>query len=263
MSAVRPVALLRRLAVVLALPVALIAAWWVASADSQSFYFPPLQTILQTFGKLWFSPQALQNVVPSLARFSIGYLAAALLGIAIGLPVGASRNLRNVLEPVLEFLRAIPPPVLVPVLILFAGIGNEMKALVIVFGCVWPVLLNTVAGVRALDDVLAEVVRSYRIGVFARLWHFMLPGASPQIFTGLRQSLSIGIILMVVSEMFAASDGIGFALVQYQRTFAIPEMWSGIILLGIIGIVLSLIFRAIEAWLLGWYYGLRRSQRAN
>jgi ABC-type nitrate/sulfonate/bicarbonate transport system permease component len=253
----------RRLVVALALPVTLVATWWVTSSGSQSFYFPPLQTILDTFGKLWFSAQALQNVVPSLVRFSIGYIAAALLGIVIGVPVGASRNLRNVLEPVLEFMRAIPPPVLVPVLILFAGIGNEMKALVIVFGCIWPVLLNTVAGVRALDEVLAEVVRSYRIGGFARLWHFVLPGASPQIFTGLRQSLSIGIILMVVSEMFAASDGIGFALVQYQRTFAIPEMWSGIILLGIIGIALSLIFRGIEAWLLGWYHGLRQSQRAN
>jgi ABC-type nitrate/sulfonate/bicarbonate transport system permease component len=253
----------RRIAVVLLPPAVLIAAWWIASADSQSFYFPPLQAILQTFGKLWFSPQALANIVPSLWRFSVGYLAAALLGIAIGVPIGLSRNLRNVLEPVLEFLRAIPPPVLVPVLILFAGIGNEMKALVIVFGCIWPVLLNTVAGVRSLDEVLAEVVRCYRIGRLARLWHFVLPGASPQIFTGLRQSLSIGIILMVVSEMFAASDGIGFVLVQYQRTFAIPEMWSGIILLGIIGIVLSLIFRAIEAWLLGWYYGLRQSQRAN
>jgi ABC-type nitrate/sulfonate/bicarbonate transport system permease component len=253
----------RRLVIILALPVALIAAWWITSADSQSFYFPPLQTILQTFAKLWFSPQALGNILPSLWRLSVGYLSAALLGIAIGIPVGASRNLRNVLEPVLEFFRAIPPPVLVPVLILFAGLGNEMKALVILFGCIWPVLLNTVAGVRALDEVLAETVRSYRIGRFARLWHFMLPGASPQIFTGLRQSLSIGIILMVISEMFAAKDGIGFVLVQYQRTFAIPEMWSGIILLGIIGIALSLIFRAIEAWLLGWYHGLRQSQRAN
>ena len=185
------------------------------------------------------------------------------MGIAIGIPVGASRNLRNVLEPVLEFLRAIPPPVLVPVLILFTGLGNEMKVLVIVFGCIWPVLLNTVAGVRALDEVLAEVVRSYRIGPFARFWHFILPGASPQIFTGLRQSISIGLILMVVSEMYAAKDGIGFALVQYQRSFAIPEMWSGIIVLGIIGIVLSLIFRAFEAWILGWYHGLRQSQRAN
>jgi ABC-type nitrate/sulfonate/bicarbonate transport system permease component len=252
----------RRIALVLALPAALVAAWWFMSAGSENFYFPSLQTILQTFGTLWFSPAALHNVVPSLLRFSVGYSAAALLGIAVGIPVGASRNLRNVLEPVLEFLRAIPPPVLVPVLILFAGIGNEMKALVIVFGCVWPVLLNTVAGVRSLDEVLAEVVRSYRIDGFDRLWHFVLPGASPQIFTGLRQSLSIGIILMVVSEMFAASDGIGFALVQYQRTFAIPEMWAGIILLGLIGIALSLIFRLFEAWLLGWYHGLRQSQRA-
>lgn len=253
----------RRIAVTLALPVALIATWWFTSEGSQNFYFPSLRTILETFGKLWFSPQSMHNVVPSLVRFSIGYAAAALLGIAIGIPVGASRNLRNVLEPVLEFLRAVPPPVLVPVLILFAGLGDAMKALVIVSGCIWPVLLNTVAGVRALDEVLAEVVRSYRIGPLARFWHFILPGASPQIFTGLRQSLSIGLILMVVSEMFAASDGIGFALVQYQRTFAIPEMWSGIILLGIIGIVLSLIFRAFEAWILGWYHGLRQSQRAN
>jgi ABC-type nitrate/sulfonate/bicarbonate transport system permease component len=253
----------RRIAISLALPVTLIAAWWITSADSESFYFPPLQTILQTFAKLWFSPHALSDIGPSLWRFSVGYLAAAFLGIVIGVPVGASRNLRNVLEPVLEFLRAIPPPVLVPVLILFAGLGNEMKALVILFGCIWPVLLNTVAGVRALDGVLAETVRSYRIGGMARLWHFVLPGASPQIFTGLRQSLSIGIILMVISEMFAARDGIGFVLVQYQRTFAIPEMWSGIIMLGIIGIALSLIFRAIEAWLLGWYHGLRQSQRAG
>lgn len=253
----------RRITVVVALPTALIVTWWFASAGSQNFYFPPLRTIVETFGKLWFSPQSMQNIVPSVARLLIGYVAAAFLGIAIGIPVGASRNLRNVLEPVLEFLRAIPPPVLVPVLILFAGLGNEMKALVIVFGCVWPVLLNTVAGVRALDEVLAEVVNSYRIGPLARFWHFILPGASPQIFTGLRQSLSIGIILMVISEMYAARDGIGFVLVQYQRSFAIPEMWSAIILLGIIGIVLSMIFRAFEAWILGWYHGLRQSQRAG
>jgi len=253
----------RRGAVVLGLPAVLIAAWWITSAGSDSFYFPPLATILQTFVTLWLTPQAIPNVLPSLSRFAVGYCAAAALGIAIGIPVGSSRNLRSTIEPVLEFLRAIPPPVLIPVLILFAGIGDEMKILVIVFGCVWPVLLNTVAGVRALDDVLEDVVRCYRIGPLARLWHFVLPGASPQIFTGLRQSLSIGIILMVISEMFAAQDGIGFALVQYQRSFAIPEMWSAIILLGIIGIVLSLIFRAFEAWTLGWYHGLRQSQRAN
>ena len=244
-----------------AVPAALIAVWWYCSADSQNFYFPPLQSILQTFAKVWFSSDALLQAMPSLTRLFIGYFASALLGVALGIPIGVSRNLRNLLEPLLEFFRAIPPPVLVPMLILFTGVGDEMKTLVIVFGCIWPVLLNTSAGVRALDEVLAEVTRSYRFNSLARLRHFVLPGASPQIIAGLRQALSIGIILMVVSEMFAASSGIGFALVQYQRTFAIPEMWAGIILLGMIGIVLSVIFRGFEMWLLGWYHGLRRAQR--
>jgi ABC-type nitrate/sulfonate/bicarbonate transport system permease component len=256
-------AILRRIVIAGALPLVLIAAWWLASAGSQSFYFPPLQTILGNFIGLWHSPDAMGNVVSSLTRFFSGYFIAVALGIAIGIPVGASRHLRNVLEPVLEFLRAIPPPVLVPVLVLFTGLGDRMKILVIVSGCVWPVLLNTVAGVRALDEVLDDVIHCYRIGPMARLWHFVLPGASPQIFTGMRQSLSIGIILMVISEMFAASNGIGFALVQYQRSFAIPEMWAGIILLGIIGIVLSLIFQAAESRMLAWYHGLRRSQRGE
>jgi ABC-type nitrate/sulfonate/bicarbonate transport system permease component len=153
--------------------------------------------------------------------------------------------------------------VLVPIFILFAGIGTGMKVLVIISGCVWPVLLNTVEGVRNRDEVLEDVVRGYRIGPMARLWRFVLPSASPQIFAGMRQALSIGIILMVISEMFAASNGIGFAVVQFQRGFALPEMWSGIILLGLIGFLLAVLFGLIENRVLGWYFGLRRSQRGG
>jgi len=86
-------------------------------------------------------------------------------------------------------------------------------------------------------------------------------GASPQIAAGLRQALSIAIILMVISEMFAASNGLGFAIVQFQRSFAIPEMWSGIILLGLLGFALSVLFRLVERRALGWYHGLREAQR--
>ena len=89
----------------------------------------------------------------------------------------------------------------------------------------------------------------------------MLPAASPQIVTGMRQALSIGIILMVISEMFAASSGLGFTIVQFQRGFAIPEMWSGILLLGLLGVVLSFGFRLAENRVLSWYHGLRRAQR--
>jgi ABC-type nitrate/sulfonate/bicarbonate transport system permease component len=151
--------------------------------------------------------------------------------------------------------------VLVPIFILVAGIGTTMKVLVIVSGCLWPILLNTVEGVRARDEVLEDTCRAYRIGGTARLRHLVLRAASPQIVTGMRQALSIGIILMVISEMFAASSGLGFTIIQFQRGFAIPEMWSGILLLGLLGVGLSLAFRAVEHRVLGWYHGLRAAQR--
>ena len=263
MSSDRAMQIVRQMALAMGLPALLFAAWWISSSGSESIFFPPLSHILRTFADVWFSPRITHDVVPSLVRLFIGYLSAVALGLALGIAIGASRRMRQVLEPVLEFLRAIPPPVLVPIFMLFVGIGDTMKMLVIVSGCVWPVLLNTVAGVRALDSVLEEVIRCYRIGMVDRLWHFVLPGASPQIFAGMRQALSIGIILMVISEMFAASNGLGFSLVQFQRSFAIPEMWTGIILLGLIGILLAFIFRLVENWMLAWYFGFRRSQRES
>ncbi len=154
--------------------------------------------------------------------------------------LGSSRGLRATLEPVLEFLRAIPPPVLVPIFILVAGIGTTMKVLVIVSGCLWPILLNTIEGARACDEVLEDTCRVYGIRGSTRLRHLVLRAASPQIVTGMRQALAIGIILMVISEMFAASSGLGVAIMQFQRGFAIPEMWSGILLLELLGVILCL-----------------------
>jgi ABC-type nitrate/sulfonate/bicarbonate transport system permease component len=245
----------------LGLPIALLAAWWFASADSTDFYRPPLSKILVAFRETWFGPRLLDDVLPSVLRLAAGYGAAVLAGVALGVAIGSSTNLRALLEPVLEFLRAIPPPVLIPVIILFAGIGDTMKVLVIVSGCVWPVLLNTVEGVRAVDEVLADTCRSYRVRGWLRLRHLVLRSASPQIFTGARQALAIAIILMVISEMFAASSGLGFTIVQFQRGFAIPEMWSGVLLLGLLGVALSLLFRLAERAMLGWYHGLRAVQR--
>ena len=253
----------RRAVTLLGLPAMLVAAWWYASAGSTDFYRPPLAKILVAFRDTWFSRRLIDDVAPSLGRLAAGYALALVLGTALGVAIGASARLRALVEPLLEFLRAIPPPVLVPIVILVAGIGDLMKVLVIVSGCLWPVLLNTVEGVRAVDEVLADTCRSYGIGGAARLRHLVLRAASPQIVTGARQALSIGIILMVISEMFAASSGLGFTVVQFQRGFAIPEMWSGVLLLGLLGVTLSLLFRLVESRLLAWYHGLRTAQRAT
>jgi ABC-type nitrate/sulfonate/bicarbonate transport system permease component len=251
-----------RVAVALALPVALFALWWLVSADSTSFYFPPLGRIVTAFGRTW-SARLTSDVLPSIARLAIGYAGAVIVGVGLGVPLGARPRLRALLEPVLELLRAIPPPALVPVFMLLFGIGTAMKLLVIVSGAVWPVLLNTIEGVRATDEVLADTCRCYGITGVTRLRVLTLRAASPQIVTGMRQALSIAIILMVISEMFASSSGLGFAIVDFQRGFSIPEMWSGILLLGLLGFGLSLAFRVFEARALAWYHGLRTPERGD
>lgn len=252
---------LRRVGLAVGLPVVLVAVWWFASAGSTDFYFPPLSKIVATFPDTWFGPRMVDDVLPSLLRLAIGYVAALVIGIGVGTPIGASPRLRAIVEPILEFLRAIPPPVLVPVLMLMAGIGNTMKILVIISGCVWPVLLNTVEGVRAVDEVLADTCRSYRIRGGLRVWHLMVRSASPRIVAGARQALSIGIILMVISEMFAASSGIGFTVIQFKDGFRIPQMWTGVLLLGLLGVLLALLFRLVERRVLAWYHGIRAVQK--
>ncbi|WP_306232442.1 ABC transporter permease [Agrococcus beijingensis] len=265
----RALAVLRRIVMLLGLPVILVAAWWFASAGSTNFLNPPLATIIDQFWPTWFGGETfgdsrfVQDVLPSLGRILIGFLIAVVFGVVLGILIGSFRPLRDALEPALEFFRAVPPPVLVPIFMLFLGIGDQMKVVVIAIGCLWPILLNTVEGVRGIDPVLKDTAHSYRYTRLGRLFRLTLPGASPQIVTGARQALSIGIILMVISEMFAASEGLGFSIVQFQRSFAIPQMWGGIILLGVLGVLLALIFRVITGAMLKWYFGYLQTQRGG
>lgn len=253
---------LKRFGYALALPVLLVGLWWAASAGSTSIFVPQPAPLAATFVQTWLGDRILSDVLPSMGRLLAGVLAAILLGVSGGLLIGSVRWLRELTEPVLEFFRAIPPPVLVPVLMLLVGITDSMKVAVIVSGCVWPVLLNTIEGVRAIDAVLSDSARTYGITGRARVRYLVLPSAGPQIMAGIRQCLSIGLILMVISEMFASSSGLGFTIVQFQRSFAIPEMWSGIVILGLIGVAMSFIFQWTERRVLRWYHGLREVENA-
>jgi len=253
--------LCRRTAFAVALPAALVALWWALSINSTSFFVPRPGPLVSTFIDTWVSDRFTTDVVPSLTRFAVGVTLAILLGIGAGVLIGTLTWVRRVTEPVLEFFRAIPPPVLVPVLMIILGASDTMKVSVIAFGAVWPVLLNTVEGVRAVDSVLSDTSRTYRINGVARFRHLVLPSASPQIMTGVRQALSVGLILMVVSEMFASSSGLGFTIVQFQRSFAVDQMWSGIVLLGLIGVLLSALFHLTERRVLRWYHAQREVQR--
>ena len=247
----------------LALPVILIIVWWATTIDSSSPFVPkPLQLVAKFF-ETWIGERFFTDVVPSLRNFAVGTLVAVVIGIVVGTVVGLSRGLRAFTEPVFAFFRAIPPPVLIPVFGLLIGVDDSMKVAVIVAGAVWPVLLNTVEGVRAADSVQTDTCRSYGITGFARVRYQILPSAAPQILAGIRQALPIGIILIVISEIFYSTAGLGFSIIQFQRRFAIPEMWSGILMLGLIGFAVSLLFKVVERRILRWYYGLKDLQHAS
>lgn len=253
----------RRVLTATGLPIVLVLLWYLLTAGSTNFFVPKPVELVQTFGQVWFGPRFFDDVLPSIARLTVGVLLAIVLGIALGLLIGSRRVLRAMAEPVLEFLRAIPPPVMVPILMLLLGVNDAMKILVIVSGCIWPVLLNTVEGVRAVDDVLVDSCRVYRIHGLSRIVNLTIPSAGPQIFAGVRQALSLGLILMVISEMFASSAGLGFTIVQFQRSFAVPEMWSGIAVLGLLGIALSVLYQFVARRVLSWYYGQREVDHAG
>jgi ABC-type nitrate/sulfonate/bicarbonate transport system permease component len=240
-------------------PLLALVLWGLFSAGSDTYYFPPLTDILETFADTWLFERVGSDVVPSLVRMGLGYVIAVAVGIGAGLLLGLSRRARIAAAPIVEFLRAIPPPALLPFAILVIGVGNSMKVFIIAFVCLWPILLNTIDGVRGIDPTLDDTTRVYGIGSGDRVWRVMLPAAGPQIFAGMRTSLSLALILMVISEMVASTNGIGYFVLQSQRTFAIPEMWSGILLLGILGYVLNGGFMLIERRLLRWHRGARAS----
>lgn len=244
------------------LPVLTVALWAVWSTRSTNRFLVGPRTLLDAFRQTWIGPAFVDDVLPSLYRLLIGLFASILLGVTVGVVIGRFRPLREILEPLLEFFRAIPPPVLIPVAMLLLGITDTMKVVVIVSGAIWPILLNTIEGVRATDSVMLETADSYRISRWERVWLLILPAASPRIMTGVRQALSVALILMVISEMFASSAGLGYRIAYFQRNYLIAEMWSGILLLGLIGVLLAVAFGIVERRILRWYHGMREVTRA-
>ncbi|GIJ76211.1 ABC-type nitrate/sulfonate/bicarbonate transport system, permease component [Micromonospora phaseoli] len=246
----------------LGLPFLLLVIWGVATSTSTNRFFPGPLTIFEAFVDTWVGPAFVEDVLPSLYRLGFGILASIVVGVAVGTLIGLVRWLRELLEPLLEFFRAIPPPVLIPVVMLLLGITDTMKVVVIVSGAIWPILLNTIDGVRATDSVMTETADSFQVTWWERLRFLVLPAASPRIMAGVRQGLSVALILMVISEMFASSSGLGYRIAYFQRNYLIAEMWSGILLLGLVGVFLAVAFGVVERRVLRWYHGIREVSRA-
>lgn len=248
---------LSNFALELAVPAVLIIAYAVWAAPRNDIYFPPLDVILSAFVDDWLGAKLLGDIWPSLRRLLLGFFIASSLAVAIGLLLGTSRRARIATAPLVDFFRSLPPPALLPLTILVLGIDDTAKIALISLVCFFPVLLNTMAGVGGIDPLLRETSRMYGIPLKDHVTHVLIPGAMPSIFAGLRTSLSLAVIMMVISEFVAATNGIGYSIWRARRSFDIADMWAGIILLGILGILLNTILLLIEARVLAWHRGSR------
>ena len=182
------------------------------------------------------------------------YLAVA-LAVSIGLLMGVWRWFFLLVEPLVEFLRPIPSPAYLPMAILFLGIDDGMKIFMVAFAAFFPILLNTVSGVRSVDPVLLETAKTFGYGRWQIISKVLLPAAASFILTGMRISLAIALIVTVIAEMVAGNSGIGFYVLNAQRSFLVPEMYAGVIALAFVGFGLNKIFVLVEHALLRWQRG--------
>jgi ABC-type nitrate/sulfonate/bicarbonate transport system permease component len=242
----------------IAVPIAILVAWQLWTVHAHSTKFPRLSTILVTFRDMWLFSQFGTNVLPSLERIGMGFAIAVIAGIALGIPLGLSRWGRLWAMPHIEFWRAMPPPALLPIsIVLLHSIGNVQKVSFIAFFCLFPVLLNTIDGVRGIDPTLIETARSYNVPRLERIRRLVLPAAAPQIAAGMRTSLSLAVIVMVLSEYFSSTSGVGYVLLISKNTFQLAPMWAAIVLIGVLGYVLNVLFLIAERRLLAWHRGWR------
>jgi ABC-type nitrate/sulfonate/bicarbonate transport system permease component len=239
-----------------------VALWQTAAASAANPYFPTPQVIGSKMVELWLSgPRShlfltdavAVDVLPSLLRLLAGWLAASVIGIALGLLLGRSDNAYAYFSPTLNFLRSIPPPALLPVFFVLFPLGAPLQLAMIIFGVIWPILLNTIDGSHALDETLVETTRSMRLSRTRLLATVVFPAALPKILAGLRVSLSLALILMVISELKGSDDGLGAQMILAQRNFDLPAMWAGIVLLGTLGYLLNAVLLAVQNRVIGWH----------
>lgn len=244
----------------IAVPLALLAGWQLWTAHAHSVKFPRLSTILVQFKDMWLFSEFGTHVVPSLERIGLGFAIAVAAGIVLGIPLGLSRWARLWAMPHIEYWRAIPPPALLPIsIVLLHSIDNRQKVAFIAFFCLFPVLLNTIDGVRGIDPTLVDTARSYGLGRLERIRRIVLPAALPQIVAGMRNSLSLAVITMVLSEYFSSTSGVGYVLLISKNTFQLAPMWAAIVLIGLLGYLLNVLFILAERRVLAWHRGWRAS----
>ena len=244
-----------RTALGLAVLVAALAIWEIWARAADSFLVPPASEVLERAWEIWRTRDFLSEVAASLKRLAAGLVIGSGIGIGIGLLMGSSLRVRRTLEPLVELARATPPIAVVPAFIIVLGLGDAMLVAVIAFGVCFPVLIATLEGVRAVSPEARDTASMLQVRRVERVFRIYLPAALPSIVAGLRVALSVGLVMVVISEYFGSGGGLGRYILEQQGSFNVPDMYAGILFLGLLGYVLNGLFLLVERRVLAWHYG--------
>ncbi|MDM0066017.1 ABC transporter permease subunit [Variovorax sp. J31P207] len=237
------------------LPVVLVALWQYFSAIGRlpAGILPAPSEVLRAAWVLAERGELQRDVLVSLRRVAIGFLTGAATGLVLGFLVGLSSLAHGLLDRSLQMVRTIPHLALVPLMILWFGIGEEPRVLLVAMGSLFPVYINTMSGIRGVDPKLIELGRSYGLGPFGLIAGVVLPGALPPILTGIRYALGVAWLTLVVGETIASRDGIGYMVQNARELLRTDVILLAIVLYAIAGWLADSLTRAIERRLLRWH----------
>lgn len=236
--------------VVLPAPSAVAVKWWA--------YLLPMQPQAPGQGTLawWLSGELPHDAFSSLTRVIGGFLIGAGLALPLGLLMGAKPRLHDLMNPLLQILRPIPPIAYIPLAILWFGLGNPPSFFLIAIGAFFPVLMNTIAGVRQVDGIYLRAARNLGAGPWTMFYRVILPAATPYILAGVRIGIGTAFIVVIVSEMIAVNDGLGFRILEAREFMWSDKIIAGMITIGLLGLAIDLAVSRLNNHLLRWHRGL-------
>jgi len=233
---------------------AILAVWelaWQAKLISPLFFSGP-SAIAKQAAYAWTKGNLKDDLVYSGTNFALGFLAAAVSGVVVGIIVGWYKKVRLILDPVLNALYATPRVAMIPLILMWFGIGMWSKVFIVFISAFFPILINTVGGMRAIDNDLLRAARAFCASDWQIFKTVAIPGSVPFILTGLRQGVALGLIGVVVGEMFGGSKGIGFMVAYGGQTFATDTLFVGVFIIAAAGIILTWFAERLERRFSQW-----------
>ncbi|MFS4460797.1 ABC transporter permease [Bdellovibrio sp. HCB2-146] len=209
-----------------------------------------------SYWKWFFSGELIHDLLASLYRVAVGFFVGAGLALPLGLMMGASTHIYDYLNPLVQVVRPIPPIAFIPLAILWFGLGDPPAVFLISLGVFFPVLMNTIVGVRAVDSIYIRAARNMGAGPVVMFLKIMLPAAMPYILSGIRIGIGTGFICMIVAEMIAVNNGLGYRILEAREYFWSDKIIAGMLSIGLLGLAIDTGVSRLNNYLLRWHRGL-------